>query len=290
MYSPDRRFIYCSAHTKSTFFLGMAEASASRQYSKIFWVGFRFLFLPRTGAFPVNQMSHKITQNVKWTFHVASLNQHKGKRWVRKFIFWLGSWLIIRRFVFLQPLCMILNSFEPISWWKGFFVLSPGEYRLYSLKMYCSGVHIPSDIYCTDAYPENLNFPDSLFKLQSICKERQTNTVLPVSLTRASDSKGSASGGGVSVSMERTGASWGDVFSVLGICSSEGVVAAISSGGGVCISGSKFKDGWSCVSLTDPGGSDTGVMGWVTWENKLCQFTANLKYKVSKSDTECSMP
>lgn len=156
--------------------------------------------------------------------------------------------------------------------------------------MYCSGVHIPSDIYCTDAYPENLHFPESLFKLQSSCKESQTNTVLPVSLTRASDSKGSASGGGVSVSMESTGTSWGDVFSVLGICSSEGIVAAMSSGGGVCISGSKLKDGWSCVPLTDPGGSDTGVMGWVTWENKLCQFTANLKYKVSKSDTECSMP
>lgn len=78
---------------------------------------------------------------------------------------------------------------------------------------------------------------------------------------RASDNEGSASGGGVNVSMESTGASWGGVFSVLGICSSEGVVAAISSGGGVCISGSKFKEGWSCASLSDPGGSDTEVMG-----------------------------
>lgn len=63
------------------------------------------------------------------------------------------------------------------------------------------------------------------------------------------------------MSMESTGASWGDEFSVLGICNSVGVVAAISSGGGVCISGSKSKDGWSCVSLSDPRGSDTGVMG-----------------------------
>lgn len=83
----------------------------------------------------------------------------------------------------------------------------------------------------------------------------------PLSLTRPSDSEGSASGGGVSVSMESTGASWVVVFSVLGICISEGVVAVISSGGGVCISGSKFKDGWSCALLSDPGGSDVDVMG-----------------------------
>lgn len=82
-----------------------------------------------------------------------------------------------------------------------------------------------------------------------------------MSLTRTSDSEGSASGGGVSVSMESTGASWGDVFSVLGICSSEGVVTAFSSGGGVCILGSKFKGGWSCESLSDLKGSDTEVMG-----------------------------
>lgn len=79
---------------------------------------------------------------------------------------------------------------------------------------------------------------------------------------KPSDSEGSASGGGVSVSMERTGASWEDVFSVQGICSSEGV-AAISSGGGVCISGIKFKDGWSCASLSNHSGSDSGVMGSV---------------------------
>lgn len=84
-------------------------------------------------------------------------------------------------------------------------------------------------------------------------------------MTRPSDSVGSASGGGVSVSMESTDASWGDVFSVLGVCSSEGTVAEIqtppSSGGGVCISGSKFKDGWSCAFLSDPEGSDVEVMG-----------------------------
>lgn len=82
-----------------------------------------------------------------------------------------------------------------------------------------------------------------------------------MSLTRLSDSEGSASGGGVSVSMESTVESWEAVLSVLGICSSGGVVAAISSGGGVCISGSRFKDGWSCVFLSDPGGSDMEVMG-----------------------------
>lgn len=62
--------------------------------------------------------------------------------------------------------------------------------------------------------------------------------------------------------MESTGASWGDVFSVQGICSSEGV-AVISSGGGVCISGSRFKDGWSCVALSNPSGSGSGIMGSV---------------------------
>lgn len=65
------------------------------------------------------------------------------------------------------------------------------------------------------------------------------------------------------MSMESTGASWGDVFSVLGMCSSEGIVgAAMSSGGGVCTSGSKFKDGCSCAFLSGPGGSDMEVMGW----------------------------
>lgn len=63
------------------------------------------------------------------------------------------------------------------------------------------------------------------------------------------------------MSMESTGASWEDVFSVHGICSSTGAVVGISSGGGVWISGSKFKDGWSCASLSDPGSSDTGVTG-----------------------------
>lgn len=99
--------------------------------------------------------------------------------------------------------------------------------------------------------------------MQLNCKERYTNAALPSSLARPSDSEASASGGGVSVSMESTGASWEDVFSVLGNCSSEGVVAAMSSGGGVCISGSKSKDGGSCASLSDPGGSDAEVMGCV---------------------------
>ena len=63
------------------------------------------------------------------------------------------------------------------------------------------------------------------------------------------------------MSMESTGASWGDLFSVLGICSSQEVVAAISSGGGVCISGSKLEDGWSCALLSDPRVSDMEVMG-----------------------------
>lgn len=81
---------------------------------------------------------------------------------------------------------------------------------------------------------------------------------------RLSDSEGSMSGGGVSVSMESTGAFCGDAFSALGIWSSEGVVAAaMSSGGGVCISGSKFKDGCSCAFLSGPRDSDMEVMGWV---------------------------
>ena len=78
---------------------------------------------------------------------------------------------------------------------------------------------------------------------------------------RPSDSEGSASGGGVRVSMESTDASWADVFSERRCCSLEGVVAVISSGGGVCISGSKFKDGWSCAFLSDPDGSDVEVKG-----------------------------
>lgn len=62
--------------------------------------------------------------------------------------------------------------------------------------------------------------------------------------------------------MESTGASWGDVLSLQGICSSEGA-AVISSGGGVCISGSRFKDGGSCVALSSPSGSGSRVMGSV---------------------------
>lgn len=52
------------------------------------------------------------------------------------------------------------------------------------------------------------------------------------------------------------------MFSVQGICSSEGV-AATSSGGGVCISGSRFKDGSSGPTLSNAGGSDSGLMGRV---------------------------
>lgn len=89
--------------------------------------------------------------------------------------------------------------------------------------------------------------------------QRNADGASPASLTRPSDS--SASGGGVSVSMDSAGASWGDVFSVLGICSSEGIVPGTSSGGGVCISGSKFKDGWSRESLSDPEASDPAVTG-----------------------------
>lgn len=90
----------------------------------------------------------------------------------------------------------------------------------------------------------------------------QNASSLPSSLTRPSAGDGSASGGGVNVSMESTGASWEVVFSVLAICSSEGAaVTAISSGGGVCISGSKLKDGWSSAFLSDSEDSDMEVMG-----------------------------
>ncbi len=96
------------------------------------------------------------------------------------------------------------------------------------------------------------------FEMPLSCKQSLTS---PLSLTMISDCEESASGGGVSVSMESTGVSWVDVFSLLGMCSSEGVVVGISSGGGVCISGSRFKDGWSCASLSDPESSDTEVTG-----------------------------
>lgn len=117
---------------------------------------------------------------------------------------------------------------------------------------------------------ENLKVNRIIFQPQStqrldlnLCpqKEKHTNIVLPLSLTMLSGSEGSASGGGVNVSMERTGASCEGVFSVQGICRSEGVVAQISSGGGVCISGSKFKDGWTCMLLSHSEGSDMEVMG-----------------------------
>lgn len=88
--------------------------------------------------------------------------------------------------------------------------------------------------------------------------------VLPLSLTMLSCSEGSASGGGVNVSMESTAASCEDVFSAQGICSSRGVVAVISSGGGVCISGSTFRDGRSCALLSTSEGSEMEVMGWET--------------------------
>lgn len=57
-----------------TFFLGPVEASASRQYSRIFWVGFLFRFLPSTGAFPANQRSNK-TYAIKW-----HMNKYKHKQ------------------------------------------------------------------------------------------------------------------------------------------------------------------------------------------------------------------
>jgi len=105
------------------------------------------------------------------------------------------------------------------------------------------------------------HLPRRLCALQLSSKERNTKTSSPLPLTGPSVSETSDSGGGVSVSTESTDASWGDVFSVPGICSSEGGVAAISSGGGVCISGSKSTDGWSCALLSDSGGSDMAKMG-----------------------------
>lgn len=88
------------------------------------------------------------------------------------------------------------------------------------------------------------------------------------SLTWPSDSRGSASasasGGGVSVSTESTCASCGGVFSVLGICSSAGdIAAADSSGGGVCISGSTLKDWGSGTFVSEAGGLDVRGGGWV---------------------------
>lgn len=68
----------------------------------------------------------------------------------------------------------------------------------------------------------------------------------------------SVSGGGVSVSTVSTGASW--EFSAEGIFSSDWA-GAISSGGGVCISGINFKDGCSRVSLSNANGSDVAVTG-----------------------------
>lgn len=91
---------------------------------------------------------------------------------------------------------------------------------------------------------------------------------LPGSLTKPSLTEVSASGGGVSVSMEITGASWEEEFSVQGTFSSDGVGAG-SSGGGVSISGSKFKVGCSCASLPASSSSDTMVMGCVAWVKKM---------------------
>lgn len=52
-------------------------------------------------------------------------------------------------------------------------------------------------------------FPSKFLTLNAVKLQRMTNkqTALPGSLTKPADSEGSTSGGGVSVSMERTGAS-----------------------------------------------------------------------------------
>lgn len=85
----------------------------------------------------------------------------------------------------------------------------------------------------------------------------------PVVFTKPSDREESVSGGGVSVSTAPTGASW--EFSTDGILSSDWV-GATSSGGGVCISGTNFKDGcwWASLSRAR---SDVVETGGTTWEN-----------------------
>lgn len=102
-----------------------------------------------------------------------------------------------------------------------------------------------------------------------------TNSPSLLSLGDTSDSRGSTSGGGVSVSVDSTGVSLGLVCWLLGICSSGGVVAAISSGGGVCISGSAVEGGRSLVLLSESRGSGAEVTGvGLAWETKLVSFTA----------------
>lgn len=81
---------------------------------------------------------------------------------------------------------------------------------------------------------------------------------------RPPNAAGSTSGGGVSVSMDETAASWAFVFSVGASCSSEGAVA-ISSGGGVWISGRRLTDGPSGATLSKGDkGSVSGMMGRVS--------------------------
>lgn len=83
-------------------------------------------------------------------------------------------------------------------------------------------------------------------------------------MERPPNAAGSTSGGGVSVSMDETAASWVFVFSVDGSGSSEGAVAT-SSGGGVWISGRKLTDGSSSAILSNGDrGSVSGMMGTVS--------------------------
>lgn len=80
-------------------------------------------------------------------------------------------------------------------------------------------------------------------------------------MERPPNTEGSTSGGGVSVSIDETDASWAFVFSVDGSGSSEGAVAT-SSGGGVWISGTKLTEGSSSANLSNGDrGSVSGIMG-----------------------------